>query len=339
MTFIARARTTLLAAAATTIFCAWPATVSSQQPNQDTLVAQFYPRWLSEESADDFNAGGPAPFRDVAYAEADLDGSGRASYIVAAFTNGFSAAVSVLAKQGTSAVEVATPSFPMMLGIHPYVKLHDVDHDGRPEVVVSFSSATGANADWVLRWQDGTLKSIGPMETDEDGDAGTLLMDALFIDLDGDGILEIVNAPDESQDDATEYEVFALVGGQYAAAPSRRLAFFDTFARPPKPATETKGREDQNSQPEVIDRTFVVPDTTVSYELTVVNGDASGAHRVTSADLIVNGTVVAGPGVLGGHRRIVTVRFTPGATNTIRAVLRGPRDTWLTIAVGPVKQP
>lgn len=80
-------------------------------------------------------------------------------------------------------------------------------------------------------------------------------------------------------------------------------------------------------------------DTAISYERTVVNGDPFGAHRVTSADLIVNGTVVADRTVLGGNRRIVTVRFTPSATNTVRAVLRGPRDTWLTIAVGPVRQP
>lgn len=248
-----------------------------------------------------------------------------------------SGAVAVLVKQGASAVELAAPRFPMMRGITPQVRVLDLDADRRPEVIVSFSSAQGASADWVLRWDGTTLKPMGPDYVDEEGYADTLLGEALFIDLDGDGVLEIVNSPDDPDPDApagTEYEVYALANGKYSQ--SKTLTFFDTFARPPKPPMETKGKEDQLSQPEVVTRDFVVADATVHYVMTIVNGDDTGDHRVTSAEITLNGIAVAGPETLGGSRRIVAIPVTAALSNTIRAVLRGPRDTWLTIAISPV---
>jgi hypothetical protein len=271
----------------------------------------------------------------MAYADADLDGSGRASYIVAAFSNGFSGAVAVLARQGTSAFQVAAPRFPLMMGIQPHVRLLDVDRDGRPEVIVSFSSAKGLNAEWVLRWKGGTLEPMGPGDADADGDATTLLHDALFIDLDGDGTLEIVNTPDESPDnDAVEYEVYALAGGRYTE--TQTLVFFDTFARPAKSAMATTGRDDPNGQPDVITTDFVVADPTRKYEMRIVNGDDAGGHRVTSGDIRVNGVRVAVSEVFGGKRRVVIVPIAVAASNTIRATLRGPRGAWLTVAINPV---
>ncbi len=66
----------------------------------------------------------------------------------------------------------------------------------------------------------------------------------------------------------------------------------------------------------------------------IVNGERSG-HRVTSAEIWVNGVEVAAPDALGGNRRIVKVPIGVKASNTIHVVLRGPRDTWLTISVCP----
>ena len=68
--------------------------------------------------------------------------------------------------------------------------------------------------------------------------------------------------------------------------------------------------------------------------LIVVNGDDTGGHHVTSADVSVNGVVV-GPETLGGDRHVVRVPVTLAASNTVRAILRGPRSTWLTIAIRP----
>src|SRR5262249_3077124 len=129
---------------------------------EDNLVRQFFPQWLITEANADFAQGGPPPFQAFAYADADLDGTGARDFIVAAYSNGFSGAVVVLRKQATSAVQVAAPSFPLMGGIYPNVTMLDVDNDGRPEAIVSFSSARGSGADWILKWNGTTLQSIGP---------------------------------------------------------------------------------------------------------------------------------------------------------------------------------
>jgi len=332
MLLVARRRVAIVGLAA--VLCG-VRMAGAQAPNDEAIVKSFFPQWLTDESTKDYNAGGPPPFEASASATGDLDGSGRA-FIVAAYTNGASAAVKVLQRQGASAVELAAPEFPLMLGIEPSVELLDLDHDRRPEVIVSFSSFQGAHADWVLRWDGTTLKLIGPQEVDEYGDAGTLLQDALFIDLDGDGVLEIVNTPEDVDPAAGPqplvHDVYSLVNGKYV--PSTGLLFFDTFARPPKPATDVKGSQAQDAEPNVVTRTFLM-DAPGAYEMIIVNGDDDGTHKVTSAEIELNGVLVASPQTLGGNRRVTTVPVTVEESNTVRALLRGPRQTWLTIAIRP----
>ena len=153
------------------------------QTDED-IVNQFFPEFLIEESEEDFANGGPAPFRTSAFAVADLDGTGT-EFIVAAYTNGFSAAIRVLRRQGTSALLVDEPALPLLAGKFPSVTLLDLNHDGRPpEVITSFSSGRGTGADWVFRWNGSALVFIGPSSVDANGDVSTLLSGADFIDLD-----------------------------------------------------------------------------------------------------------------------------------------------------------
>jgi len=156
---------------------------SLNQTDKD-LVNQFFPDFLIEESEEDFAKGGPAPFRTSAFAVADLGGTGT-DLIVAAYTNGFSAAIRVLRREGTAAVLVDEPALPLLAGIFPCVTLLDLNHDGRPpEVITSFSSGRGTGADWVFRWNGSALVFIGPSSVDANGDVSTLLSGADFIDLD-----------------------------------------------------------------------------------------------------------------------------------------------------------
>ena len=131
---------------------------------------------------------------------ADLDSTGTADFLVAAYTNGFSGIVRVLRKQNGSATIAAEPVLPLMGGIYPSVSLVDLDNDLRPEVVVNLTSATGSSADWIFKWTGSGLNLLGPSQVQSDGNISTLLGDAAFVDLDGDGVPEILNPPERTFD-------------------------------------------------------------------------------------------------------------------------------------------
>jgi len=187
----------------------------------EEIVNQFFPEFLIEESEEEFANGGLAPFRASDFAVADLNGTG-AEFIVAAYTNGFSAAIRVLSRQGTAPLLVDEPALRLLGGIFPFVRFVDIDNDGRLEVVTSFTSARGRAANWVFKWNGTALDFIGPSVVDEHGDAATLLIDAAFRDLDGDGILEIINsaqqaplAVDEPELEIGPSDIFSFDGERY----------------------------------------------------------------------------------------------------------------------------
>ncbi len=161
----------------------------------EQIVEQFYPQRLIDESEADFQKGGPAPFRARAFQVGDLDGIGTDNYIVAAYTNGFSAAIRVLKLQNDTAALVFEPNLPLLDGIYPAVELVDIENDGRPEVAVHFSSPRGTLTDWVFRWTEMELSLIGPASVNQHGDVFTRLFESSFFDVDGDGVLEIVQGP------------------------------------------------------------------------------------------------------------------------------------------------
>jgi len=192
--------------------------IAGQQVGDAALVQQFFPQDLIDEADADFGIGGPAPFQATDFVAADLNGTGSADFLIAAYTNGFSAVVRVLRRQGTSAMVVAEPKLPLIAGIYPSISLIDVDEDGRPEVVVGLSSARGAVADWIFKWDGASLVSIGPMQAELDGNGTTVLGDADFVDLTGSGTLQIVNPPEfnsvpRGSTTPATFTVFALNNG------------------------------------------------------------------------------------------------------------------------------
>ncbi|MGH7431007.1 MAG: hypothetical protein ACREI5_04230, partial [Candidatus Methylomirabilales bacterium] len=136
----------------------------------EQIVAQFFPQRLVDDSEARLKRGGPEPFRASNYRLADLDRTGTANYIVAAYTNGFSAVVRVLKLQDSTATLVAEPNLRLLSGILPGIELLDVENDGRPEVVISLTGPRAPVADWVFKWTGTELALIGPVVLDESGD-------------------------------------------------------------------------------------------------------------------------------------------------------------------------
>jgi hypothetical protein len=146
----------------------------------------------------------------------------------------------------------------------------DINNDGKPEVIVSFTSATGRISTWLFRWTGNELVSIGPV-TAIDGDTATLLNDALFVDLDGDGALDIVNGADPDDHDLL-MQVYKMQNGSYSL--SKSVNFFGTYVR-------------HNGQPETVENSFSVTNPQGLYTLRIINGAGSG-NRVSSASVSLN---------------------------------------------------
>lgn len=288
------------------------------------IVEQFFPQSLIDEASADFTSGGPAPFRFSAFVAADLESKGSAEFLIAAYSNGFSARVRVIKKQAGTAVLVAEPLLPLMAGIYPEVSTIDVDGDRRLEILVNLSSAAGFSADWLFRWRDGSLRLIGPVQTEADGNVTTLLGDATFVDLDGDGILELINPPEPLgliAPVSDSFTVFKLSQGVYAATKTT-FNFFETFVR-------------QNEKPMIAERSFTSPTVIGNYVLTIANGDGQGGKTVSSAEIYLNGIRVAGPSDFHQDLKSLRIPVVLSGFNTLSVRLAGSPGAELSIGIGP----
>lgn len=285
----------------------------------EQIVEQFFPPRLINESETDFQQGGPAPFRARAFELADLDGTGTANYIVAAYTNGFSAAIRVLRLQEGTAVLVSEPNLRLLSGIFPAVKLVDIENDGRPEVSVHFSSARGSLFDWVFRWTGTELRLIGPASVDEHGDVFTALVDSGFFDVDGDGTLEIVDYPDETE----TLKIYRFDGQKFTLTKS--LIFFSTFYR-------------HAGTPLLQTAEFEVAKPGATFVLTIVNGDRNGDNRVSSGTVRLNGVQVLSPNDLNQQVRKVVRQVTVLANNLLEVELESKPSGQILVTIEPPPQ-
>ncbi|MBI2838489.1 MAG: VCBS repeat-containing protein, partial [Acidobacteria bacterium] len=195
----------------------------------------------------------------------------------------------------------------------PYVEPLDLDGDGAPEIVVSLSSARGREADWLFKWSGRGLRLIGPSTVDDDGDVSTVLGDADFVDINGDGFLEIINPPEEDPDEP--FDVFDLDGNRL-----KPINFVGTYLRGAGKPTES---------------VEIFPASRGDYLLKIINGDAKGDHRVSSAVVRLNGRVVVGPNELSQNVSEISVRVSLQGSNTLGVELRSAPDSQITLSVGP----
>ncbi len=119
------------------------AAAPSDAEGDDVIASQFFPSRLIDESIEHRRRGGTEPFAAYSYVTADLEASGNSDLIVAAYTNGFSAAILVLRKRDGAVVIANEPRLRLLFGVFPSVQLLDLDADKRPEVIISFTSARG----------------------------------------------------------------------------------------------------------------------------------------------------------------------------------------------------
>ncbi len=170
---------------------------SAGQSNDAALVEQFFPGNLVTEAEVDFADGGPTPSRNPPLSRRTWMVQG-AQTIWSRRTPTGSPVLFGSSKSRTT----LRPSLPAVTAI-----------DGRDcaERVLDQSRCRPASGsrgefqfshrrmgDWIFKWGSGALSLFGPFIIDEDGDLATVLHEAGFVDLTGDGIPEIVNPPERT---------------------------------------------------------------------------------------------------------------------------------------------
>ena len=292
------------------------------QQDPEAIVESFFPQRLADESNEYFAPGGTAPWRGHDFVLGDLEGTGTDEFIVAAYTNGASVVVRVL-RLGESGATLAAETDDSLLigGTSVTVTLMDLDGDGRPEIIERGRSFRGLTADWAFKWTGAGLELFSPSLVGDDGYVDTVLTEALFKDLDGDGKLEIVNtgypvaAPPGVQPDTTD--IYRLVDGRYER--SERLSYFGNFYL--------------RSDPPVVDYDQFPALEGMPHLMKIRNGDLAGENRITDAEVSLNDTVVVAAERFTGAPREIVQAVSVLRTNNLRTELRAPMDGQILIRV------
>ena len=107
----------------------------------------------------------------------------------------------------------------------------------------------------------------------------------------------------------------------------------------PKTYTRTAGPPNQFTD------TFAVPaGTTQPYTLHLVNGNANGTNRVSSATITLNGAEIAGPSDFGQNVAVIDRTVTLQPNNTLEIRLTSAPGSFITVSVldtslGPNRPP
>jgi hypothetical protein len=290
-----------------TLLLALAATASGATGQYDDLVVRFYPVELTTLRGEPVAAA-----RKISrYVTGDLTGDGNV-LIVAAYTNGIKAGVRVLTpKSGGQVLATVVP--PTMTGRDVSVALRDLDGDKKPEIIVGLRDSRGIETDWLYGFTGNALKFLGPASTE---DANTSeLTDISFVDLDGDGQVEVIDSKAARVYDATAdddvyshtYDVYALKDGQLKAE-GVSARYFRTFYR-------AKGEPQWDAD-------SISTTKSQAGELLIANGN-EGSDTVSSADITWNGVMVAGASNFNSNVHRLTVPVAILTENTLRVKIAG----------------
>lgn len=286
----------------------------------DALVARFYPSSIKLRN------GAPVPIGELqeAHVSVDLDHSGQ-QFIVALYANDDDAVLEVLSAQSEGSL-LAADTETKLPGGNPSLRLLDVDGDGRLDIIATIGMRRGGDAVWIYRWSGSQLLRVHRAGGRDGWD--DMFADPTFLDLDGDGVLEIVEhtVSKDVDDDGAErwtaaYRVFALSQGAYhETAPADRLAIFSRG----KGALKT------------VKNVFHVDDATASRRVVLVNGSGDAAPRVASAVVKLNGRTVFSEKDFDEHAdRLEAPATVVAGDNQLTVELRGAPGSCVTIIVMP----
>lgn len=281
------------------------------------LVAAFFPAALKMDGG---GAAVPSSELESAFCSGDLDHTGH-ELVAAVYSNGVDGVVAVLSPDGTGSL-VASADF-SVAGHRPEITLLDLDHDERPEIVVSFHATRGSSETWLYGWNGAALTLLAPV--DRHNEVVSDVFEPTFLDVDGDNRIDVIDFQSaRTVDDegvihqSTSYRLMSLKEGKLiVVAPLDEVFAASRGAGAPAPSREE----------------FSVTDPEIARVLTLVNGDMRGAHRVSSAIISVNGQKVFTEKDFRQNVARLEVPVSVKTENTITAELRGEPGATITVLI------
>jgi hypothetical protein len=276
-------------------------------------VRQFYPQRL----VDDFHTYAPdqALTELYSFCRADLNGTGQADFLVAAYSNGRMGAVRVFKTQSSTMLVDDVLDLPFV-GASATIRALDLDGDKKQEIIVSFRLHRETD-DWILKWNGTRLISFGATRTDKRGVVHTLLANAEIIDIDGDGIYEIF-VPQEDENRVPFETMYSIKNGVLTPTPNT-VVIHDRFER-------------HEGDPDDYPVTFSVADTNSPYTFILTNGDASG-HQVTSGEIKLNGAVIVNESQFKQKTKTLKISVRLAATNMLQIELRSDPGSFISFVI------
>jgi hypothetical protein len=298
------------------------ATGRAATPTDREVVLSMFPERLIAESAADQQLGDAPRRRLIDFAA--LPGG----VLAAVYSDGYAGVIRLIKRTADGPVVLASKEGEALGGPSPSIELLDVDGDAQPEIVVSFADqARQLTRGYFIFRSDAALTSLGPSSPDS---TDTCLADAEFLDVDGDGVLEVIDTkselvahPEEGEDDHTadvQRTLYTLHNGHYG--PPRPLLDVESFAR-------GKGKPFWS-------HSVIVGSDAATATLRLINGDVHGNKRVTSAEVRWNGATILSPADFKRTSRVISVpvRVLPDA-NPLEVRVDGEPGSELTIVIEP----
>lgn len=285
--------------------------VAQGHVDPQAIVDQNYPQSL----ADQLQGTGGNLQRQSCFAIFDTLASGNPRTIMAGYSNGYSGAVRVIQANGSGQYGVIfEPANLNFFGSDCKIQLADLDGDGTNEVIVSFRSIKGNMATWPLQWNGSQLVNLAPdVKVGKKMKSGWFFNMAL-LDVYHDGTRQVVAGgeyppPMDGSLPATPSTLYRLQASKFV--PVEPLFFSGTYTR-------SKG------QPRTISAWFqLVQGASGPYTLHLTNGDKSGANRVSSARVVLNGNDIVLPQQLNETVESLDVVVNLLANNNIQVTLEG----------------
>jgi len=332
------------------ILAGWDGALLAQQApdgasSDRSLVEQFMPPKYAQARARALGRGARSYVLDAEYVAADLDRTGRKDFLVAVYGDGVDCILRVLRREGSSATLVSESGNLQLGGAFPKITIVDIDHGRYPALVVQLLQNNGQqHTECLFRWDGNALQSYGTWEIDPATGLGdSTLSEAVFLDLDGDGVLEIVNPP--------EFDSSAWMQPERARTPVRfqvyKIAADDGF----RVVGTLEGFSEYQVGPakyrmqgltgdrDVRYGSFLASQPGGEYIMTIANGDGREILPVTSAEVLLNGELVAAADQVTLNRRYLSIPVTVKAENRLEVRLRGAEGSALYVGIGPASVP
>jgi hypothetical protein len=250
--------------------------------------------------------------------------SGTPEIIVAGYTDQDNGAIQVIARSSGGAYNVAyqVPASYYLSGLNCDAELVDVDFDGQPEVLITFSGPAGESG-WLFKWTGTQLLNLTPTHQ-----VGTVEKSSfhspLPIDLLHAGWMQVLLPEDTKTIDPNQpmqyaAELYQAFAGNYQLS-RYFLGVFQVKVNSPDFAKTADFRQSVDSQGPFV--------------LRVTNGDRFGLHRATGGSITLNGSLVVDSSQLTTATEFLEVPLvTLPVQNSLSVTLSGDPDATVLISV------